>query len=348
MHRWDKKGSGRGPAALETAPPSRESSRPHLSNHSPAHLHPQVAASRANSPTSYPAARTLVTHWAYCLEPPAPKKGTEGRQKEREVRIKNGRGRPSQRQFGKTSVPSSTPLPNQLTKADPPARRGCSRSRPAPSGGRPGSGARRQRERGGNGRVGWAWLARGRARNKAARLPLPGAGASPGRAARAERAALLRDNGPLPRRRAPGTKARSGAGRPAARPPLRPLAGPQSQAEAGEGTAAAVEGCGQSPRREHRQPPRRLPRHKEERDPRAAPRHPGAPAADGARRPALLLLLLLAPHSPTAPCPSSWRNVRRLAPAGLLPLSARADFPPPRARPASLCLERCRHHRAPQ
>ncbi|MEJ1270867.1 hypothetical protein NN561_001696 [Cricetulus griseus] len=204
MHRWDKKGSGRGPAALETAPPSRESSRPHLSNHSPAHLHPQVAASRANSPTSYPAARTLVTHWAYCLEPPAPKKGTEGRQKEREVRIKNGRGRPSQRQFGKTSVPSSTPLPNQLTKADPPARRGCSRSRPAPSGGRPGSGARRQRERGGNGRVGWAWLARGRARNKAARLPLPGAGASPGRAARAERAALLRDNGPLPRRRAPG------------------------------------------------------------------------------------------------------------------------------------------------
>lgn len=301
MHRWDKKGSGRGQAALETAPPSRQSSGPHLGrNHCPAHLHPQVAASRVNSPSSYPPARTLLRRWALSGTSRAQKRhGGKTKRERSEKKERAGGGgdiKPSASRTllaGKRRVPASSPLPNSghtQKKQEPPARRGCNRRWPARSGGRPGSRARRQREGEGNGRVGWACLARGRARNKAAPLPLPGAGASPGRAARGERAALLRDNGPLPRRRAPGTKARSGTGRPPARPSAKSSGG-------GRGDGGGRRGLPPVPfRREYGQPPPHVastPRRWElswtQRGAGPpAPPPPRAPAADGARLPALL------------------------------------------------------------
>lgn len=96
----------------------------------------------------------------------------------------------------------------------------------------------------------------------------------------------LRDNGPLPRRRARGYK---GAAR-----------GRRARRRGGTGDG-----------RDRGRPSRRLPAAR--RAP-AAQRGAGRPrgAAPGSRR----RRPPRSPHSPTARCPSSWRNLRRLAPAG--------------------------------
>lgn len=128
------------------------------------------------------------------------------------------------------------------------------------------------------------------------------------------RAAPLRDNSSLPRRRTRGTKARRGAGRPSAksggggrgdrggRLGLRPgpLEGVQSSRP-----VASPQSSG-------------LSRHKEARNP--APRQPRG-SRRRRREP------LGSSHSPTARCPSSWRNLRRLAPAGCSRCPLAPTFP---------------------
>lgn len=83
MHRWDKKGSGRGRAAHGTAPPRCGFPLPHLRNHCPPHLHPPVAA---REPIFRPV--TLHPHLGqplgivWSLQRPR-KKGKEEREKKR-------------------------------------------------------------------------------------------------------------------------------------------------------------------------------------------------------------------------------------------------------------------------
>lgn len=258
------------------------------------------------------------------------------------MRIKNRRGERNQA-IGKRSVPSSISLPNSDHKSSPAspkrlqpelagAERRVPRVRSAEAAGE------------GNGRVGWAWLARGRARNKAAPAPPTWSwGVAQARGAgRAERRSFgtMAPLPSLPRPPAvgrPGTKARNGAGRPSAqvgrrrergrrRRPSRagagPLGGstgsrPVASRPGGAGALAAQRGAG----------------------PRAARRRPRVPAADGARRAPRAPLT----HSPTARCPSSWRNRRRLG-AGRLGsrCSARPDFSLRGLGPPSPRLESCR------
>lgn len=117
MHRWDKKGSGRGQAALETAPPSRQSSGPHLGrNHCPAHLHPQVAASRVNSPSSYPPARTLLRRWALSGTSRAQKRhgGKTKRERSEKKERAGGGGISSHRPAARSLRASGASLPRAL------------------------------------------------------------------------------------------------------------------------------------------------------------------------------------------------------------------------------------------
>lgn len=115
MHRWDKKGSGRGQAALETAPPSRQSSGPHLGrNHCPAHLHPQVAASRANSPSSYPPARTLLGRWALSGTSRAQERHGGKTKRERSEKKERAGGISSHRPAARSLRASGASLPRAL------------------------------------------------------------------------------------------------------------------------------------------------------------------------------------------------------------------------------------------
>lgn len=381
----------------------------HLRNHCPPLFHPSVAASRANSVTYYsPPAPWPDT--GHCLEPPAPKKGKEEKERKEGTRVRiknNGRGSKaigkSYAPFGKIGFPID-PF-NSDPKSQPPTAPTAARVAQWEFPRLRGSQARRQGE--GNGRVGWARLAGGRTPNKAAGLPLPGArtagGASllpapprpgdalaPGTLARAgsrgrppsrPRTAPLRDNGPPPPPRGGEIQRQRSAARLGARRPESAGGGGRGERR---GWRRTREPAGRSPGRPRRCPePHRGGRggnadqqpfnpgptgsaHKEERDPQPPP-GPGTarralpadgqprlssprPSGAGSARGAPL------PDSPTAPCPSSWWNLKRLGPSGYPAVrpSALPSVCPTlhwltgRLAAVLLYLRRCRHSRAPQ
>lgn len=211
-------------------------------------------------------------------------------------------------------------------------------------------------------------------------------GGGRGRAPPRPGTALLGDNGPPPRLRAERYKGRGAP--PGNEPGVRKVKTEERQGkgEGGGGRGSpraappAVQGAALSPAAateagaqtsSHSTPAEREEgsAHKEEWNPRP-PLAPGAGMAPRARAPTVSGACPAraprgpesargAPHpdSPTALCPSSWRNLRRLGPSGGS-LSVRlSDMPldcstshwladglaaPP------LCLRRCRHRRAPQ
>lgn len=130
------------------------------------------------------------------------------------------------------------------------------------------------------------------------------------------RAAPLRDNGSLPRRRARGTKARREAGRPSAKS----VGGGRGD---GGGPSKGAQAAAPTPPRS-RAGSRGTKRRESPRQARGSRRRRREP--------------LCPPHSPTARCPSSWRNLRRLAPAGCSRGPLAPTFPP-QDRPGK-CLPR--------